>query len=194
LWGLLYLINALCLLVSEALRKPYVVKVSIPLRRVTLVGLLLSLPILFLHHGIDHIREEISQKITLPAWSWIGIAAVLLFLTSKLHDTGVHYLEWLFNRSIAKARERLGDAVLNSKSYAEIETQLVHGVHQTLRLASAGLFREQDSVFRRTAADRTWHGATSTLDPTDPVLKPAQSRRPYDVQAKAARLNHFLAA
>ena len=58
LWGLLYLINGvLCLLVTEALRKPYVVKVSIPLRRVTILGLLLSLPILFLHHGIDHIRD-----------------------------------------------------------------------------------------------------------------------------------------
>jgi hypothetical protein len=68
LWGLLYLVNGvLCLLVSEALRKPYVVKVSIPLRRVTLVGLILSLPILFLHHSIDHLREEISGKVTLPA-------------------------------------------------------------------------------------------------------------------------------
>jgi hypothetical protein len=39
LWGLLYLVNGvLCLLVSEALRKPYVVKVSIPLRRVTILG------------------------------------------------------------------------------------------------------------------------------------------------------------
>ena len=41
LWGLLYLVNGvLCLLVSEALRRPYVVKVSIPLRRVTILGLL----------------------------------------------------------------------------------------------------------------------------------------------------------
>ncbi len=57
LWGLLHLINGvLCLLVSEAVRKPYVVKVGIPLRRVTLLGLFLSVPILFLHHGIDHMR------------------------------------------------------------------------------------------------------------------------------------------
>ena len=91
LWGLLYLINGvLCLLVTEALRKPYVVKVSIPLRRVTILGLLLSLPVLFLHEGIDHIREGISEKVTLPAWAWIGIAAFILFLISKLHDTAVH--------------------------------------------------------------------------------------------------------
>src|SRR6516162_3983864 len=54
LWGLLYLVNGvLCLLVSEAVRRPYVVKVSIPLRRVTILGLLLSLPLLFLQ-SIDH--------------------------------------------------------------------------------------------------------------------------------------------
>jgi len=192
LWGLLYLINGvLCLLVSEAIRKPYVVKVSIPLRRVTVLGLLLSLPILFLHQSIDHIREGISEKITLPAWAWIGIAAVFLFLTSKLHDTAVHYLEWLFNRSIVKAGERLGDAVLKSKSYGEIETQLVQGVHDALRLASAGIFREQDNVFQRTAADHTWDDATRVLDPNDPLLKSAYAHRPYDVDLAAATRNRF---
>ena len=99
--------GVLCLLVSEALRRPYVVKVSIPLRRVTILGLLLSLPILFLHEGIDHIREGISEKVTLPAWAWIGVAAVILFLTSKIHDNAVHYLDWLFNRSVARAGELL---------------------------------------------------------------------------------------
>jgi hypothetical protein len=192
LWGLLYLINGvLCLLVSEAIRKPYVVKVSIPLRRVTILGLLLSLPILFLHQGIDHIREGISEKVTLPAWTWIGIAAVILFLTSKLHDTAVHYLEWLFNRSIVKAGERLGDAVLKSKSYGEIEAQLVQGVHDALRLASASIFREQDNVFQRTAADHTWDDATRILDPNDPLLKLAHAHRPYDVDLAAATRNHL---
>jgi hypothetical protein len=52
-WGLLYLINgALCLFVSEAVRRPYVVTVSIPLRRVTILGLLLSVPTLFLHRRL----------------------------------------------------------------------------------------------------------------------------------------------
>ncbi len=192
LWGLLHLINGvLCLLVSEAVRKPYVVKVGIPLRRVTLLGLFLSVPILFLHHGIDHIREEISETIPLPAWAWIGIAAVMLFLISKIHDTSVHYLEWLFNRSIAKTGARLGDAVLRSKSYGEIEMQLVQGVYEALRLASAGVFREQDGIFRRTAAEHAWHDATSTLEPTDPLLKPARSARPYDVDPTAAARRHF---
>ena len=190
LWGLLYLVNGvLCLLVSEALRRPYVVKVSIPLRRVTILGLLLSLPILFLHEGIDHIREGISEKVTLPAWAWVGVAAIILFLTSKIHDNAVHYLDWLFNRSVAKAGERLGNAVLKSRSYGEIEAQLVQGVHNALGLASASVFREQDHVFRRTAADDTWDGATRILDPSDPLLGPAQTHRPYDVDAAAATRN-----
>ena len=190
LWGLLYLVNGvLCLLVSEALRRPYVVKVSIPLRRVTILGLLLSLPILFLHEGIDHIREGISEKVTLPAWAWIGVAAVILFLTSKIHDNAVHYLDWLFNRSVARAGERLGNAVLKSRSYGEIDAQLVQGVHNALGLASASVFREQGHVFRRTAADDTWDGATRILDPSDPLLRPAQAHRPYDVDAAAATRN-----
>jgi hypothetical protein len=192
LWGLLYLINGvLCLLVSEAIRKPYVVKVSIPLRRVTILGLLLSLPILFLHQSVDHVREGISEKVTLPAWTWVGIAAVILFLTSKLHDTAVHYLEWIFNRSVVRAGERLGEAVLKSKSYGEIEAQLVQGVHDALRLASAGIFREQDHVFQRTAADHTWDGATRILDPNDPLVKPAHGHRPYDADPAAATRNHL---
>ena len=187
LWGLLYLVNGvLCLLVSEAVRRPYVVKVSIPLRRVTILGLLLSLPVLFLHEGIDHIREEISEKVTLPAWAWIGIAAVILFLISRIHDTAVHYLDWFFNRSVAKAGEQLGDAVLKSRSYGEIETQLVQGVHNALGLASASVFREQDHVFRRTAADDTWDDATRMLDPSDPLLETCTAHRPYDVDLAAA--------
>ncbi len=192
LWGLLYLINGvLCLFVSEATRRPYVVKVSIPLRRVTILGLLVCFPILFLHHGIDHIREGVSEKVALPAWAWIAIAAFILFLTSKIHDTAVHHLDRLFNRSIAKTGERLGDAVLKAKSFGEIEGQLVHGVHDSLRLASASIFREQDKIFRRTAADQTWDNAAETLDPSDPLLQPAQTRRPYDVDQEAARRNHL---
>jgi hypothetical protein len=192
LWGLLYLVNGvLCLLVSEALRRPYVVTVGIPLRRVTVLGLLLSLPILFLHEGIDHIREGISEKVTLPAWAWVGIAAGILFLTSKIHDTAVHYLDWFFNRSVAKAGKRLGDAVLNAKTYAEIEGQLVQGVRNALALASASIFLEQDHIFQRTAADHSWDEAARTLDPNDPLLKPANAHRPYDVDSVAAARNHL---
>jgi hypothetical protein len=190
LWGLLYLVNGvLCLLVSEAVRRPYVVKVSIPLRRVTILGLLLSLPVLFLHESIDHIREAVSKNVTLPAWAWIALAAAIIFLISKIHDSAAHYLDWLFNRSVAKAGEQLGDAVFKAKQYAEIEGQLVQGVRSALGLASASVFREQDRVFRRTAADRAWDNAARTLDPNDPMLERARGHRPYDVDDDAAARN-----
>ena len=142
-----------------------------------------------MHQGIDHVREGISEKVTLPAWAWIAIAAFILFFTSKIHDTAVHYLDWLFNRSTAKAGERLGDAVLKAKSFGEIEAQLVQGVHNALGLASASIFREQGHIFRRTAADHTWDGAAQTLDPRDPLVQPAHTHRPYDVDPETAEQN-----
>jgi hypothetical protein len=192
LWGLLYLVNGvLCLLVSEAIRKPYVVRVSFPLRRVTILGILLSLPALFLHQAVDYIREGVRENVTLPAWVWIAIAAVLLFLISRIHDASVHYVDWLFNRSVAKAGERLGDAVLQAKNYDEVETQLVQGVHNALGLASASVFRRHDHIFQRTAADRAWEDAARTLDPRDPILEPARTHQPYDLDAKAVAHNRF---
>jgi hypothetical protein len=190
LWGLLYLVNGvLCLLVSEAVRRPYVVKVSIPLRRVTILGLLLSLPVLFLHETIDHLREAVSKNITLPAWAWIALAAAIIFFISKIHDSAAHYLDWVFNRSVAKAGERLGDAVLKANQYAEIEGHLVQGVRGALGLTSASVFREQDHVFRRTAGDHAWDSAARTLRSDDPMLQRASAHRPYDVAAEAATRN-----
>jgi uncharacterized small protein (DUF1192 family) len=188
LWGLLYLINGvLCLFVSEAVRRPYVVTVSIPLRRVTILGLVLSLPILFLHREIDYIRDTISENVTLPAWVWIAIAAGTLFLMSKVHDNAVHHVDRLFNRALAKAGERLGDAILNATNFAEIEAHLVQGVRNSLGLASASVFRERDQVFRRTAADQGWDDtAAQVLNPNDPMLEPAHAHRPFNINAQAA--------
>jgi hypothetical protein len=189
-WGLLYLVNGvLCLLVSEAVRRPYVVRVSIPLRRVTILGLLLSLPVLFLHETIDHLREAVSKNVTLPAWAWLPLAAAIIFLISKVHDSAAHYLDWLFNRSVAKAGERLGDAVLKAENYGEVEAQIVQGVRSALGLTSASIFREQDRTFRRTSADQSWDNAARILDPPDPILERARGHRPYDVSDDAAARN-----
>src|SRR5215469_8588196 len=190
LWGVLYLVNGvLCLLVSEAVRRPYVVRVSIPLRRVTILGLLLSLPVLFLHETIDHLREAVSKNVTLPAWAWIALAAITIFLITKIHVSAADYLDRLFNRSVAKAGERLGDAVLKAENYGEVEAQIVQGVRSALGLTSASIFREQDRTFRRTSADRSWDNAARILDPCDPILEPARGHRPYDVGDDAAARN-----
>ncbi len=193
LWGLFYLVNGvLCLFVSEAIRRPYVVTVGIPLRRVTVVGLLLSLPALLLHEQIDHIREELSRSVSLPAWAWIAIAAVILFLIARTHEMLTHAVDWLFNRRIAAAGERLGNAILNAKMPADIESQLVHGVRGALGLASASVFREDGRLFRRSAADPGWDGAaTQTIDADDAMLKHLHARLPFNLDHQAAVRNQL---
>jgi hypothetical protein len=187
LWGLLYLVNGvLCLLVSEAVRRPYVVRVSIPLRRVTILGLLLSLPMLFLHETINHLREAVSKNVTLPAWAWIALAAIIIFFITQIHESAAHYLDRLFNRSVAKAGERLGDAVLKAENYDEVEAQIVQAVRSALGLTSASIFREQDRMFRRTSADQSWDNAARILDPRDPILERARGHQPYDLGGDTA--------
>jgi hypothetical protein len=183
LWGLLYLVNGvLCLFVSEAVRRPYVVKVSIPLRRVTVLGLVLSLPILLLHQEIDHLREAISKNVSLPAWIWIALAALILFLISRVHDKAAHHVDRLFNRNLAKAGDQLGQAILNADNFTEVDAQLVQGVHKALGLASASVFRQQEQVYKRTASDPAWDNTTAnTLDPTDPMLEHVRAHHPYDL-------------
>ena len=110
-------------------------------------------------------------------------------MISKTHDSAAHYLDWLFNRSVAKAGERLGDSVLKAKQYGEIEGQLVQGVRGALGLTSATVFREEDRVFRRTAGDHSWDNPARTLDPNDPMLERAHAHRPYDVEDEAAVRN-----
>jgi uncharacterized small protein (DUF1192 family) len=147
---------------------------------------------LFLHQEIDHIREGISENVTLPAWVWIAFATAALFLTSRIHETAVHHVDRFFNRSVAKAGDRLGDAILNAGNYAEIESHLVQGVRNALGLASAGVFREHGPTFQRTAADEGWNdAATRTLDPSDAMLEPARTHRPFNVNAQAAARNRL---
>jgi len=77
-------------------------------------------------------------------------------------------------------------------NYHQVEFQLVQNVPRTLGLASASLFREQDDVFRRTAANQAWEGATAEcLDPTDPMLDPVSAHRPYDLNPKALAHHHL---
>jgi hypothetical protein len=192
-WGLVYLVNGvLCLFVSEAIRRPRVVTVSIPLRRVTILGLLISLPALFLHHQIDHMREGLSEVFALPAWTWVAIATLMLFLITRLHELLVHHADRLFNRSIAAAGQRLGNAILSAGSFAEIEANLVQGVRGALDLASASVFRLEGRIFRRSAADQGWDdAATRTLDSGDPMLEPIRTHHPFGISAEAAARNHL---
>ena len=78
--GLFYLVNGiLCLFVVEAVRRPTVVSVWIPLRRATALGPLLSVPAFFIHEELSTINEWTQ----LPEWAWVLVASVLVFVISR---------------------------------------------------------------------------------------------------------------
>ncbi|MBV9976286.1 MAG: hypothetical protein JO105_12935 [Hyphomicrobiales bacterium] len=192
-WGLLLLVNGvLCLFVSEAIRRSRVVTVAIPLRRVTILGLLLSVPTLFLHEQIDHLRESISESVTLPSFAWVGLAAAVLFIISRIHEGAVHLADRHFNRAVVEAEKRLSGAILNSRSVAEVESHLVKGVYTALGLASASIFRHEGGKFLRTSENLGWDDdAARELDPQDRMLAPLQDRHPFNVEREEARRSHL---
>jgi hypothetical protein len=147
--GLFYLINGvLCLFVVEAVRRPTVVNVSIPLRRVTVLGLLLSVPAFFIHEELGTINEHFH----LPDWAWVLLASALVFLISRAHELAAHLADKLFDLKFRRADEHLakvGREIRHAESLGNTERLLIDEPVNALRLASAAVFREQDGAFRR---------------------------------------------
>ena len=123
----------------EAVRRPTVVSVWVPLRRATVLGLLLSLPAFLIHEELNTVHEWTD----LPEWAWLLVASVLVFLISRLHEWTTELADWLFDRDFRKAERRLekaGHEIQRADSLAEIERLLVEEPVKALRLASAALF------------------------------------------------------
>jgi hypothetical protein len=192
-WGLIRLINGvLCLLVFEAVRRPQVVSIAIPLRRVTILGLLLTIPTLFLHEEINHLGEAVRTSLAVPGWAWLAIAAILVFILSRLHEWAVHLTDRYFNRSVARAGRDLSTAILRAPDLKTIEDRLVRGACAALSMTSATLFRQDGSVFRRGDCAVGWepHWAR-TLDTSDVLLQGARPKGAVDIDAEAAERNHL---
>ena len=99
--GVLFLVNGiLCLFVVEAVRRPTVVNVWIPLRRATVLGLLFSVPVLFLHKQI----ETIDEYIHLPYWAWLAVASGLVYLIARGHEFATELMDRLFDRRLHPRR------------------------------------------------------------------------------------------
>jgi hypothetical protein len=194
--GAFYLINGvLCLFVVEAVRRPTVVNVWIPLRRATMFGLLLSVPVLFLHKQI----ETIDEYIHVPYWAWVAIASGLVYLIARAHEFATELANQLFDREFIRAERHLtavGETILHAPGLAEVDRLLVDEPMRSLNLASAALFREQDGVYRRRASAGWDADETDTLAADDPMLAQRFQRGPYPVDAahaSRARLPHDLA-
>jgi hypothetical protein len=198
--GFFYLVNGvLWLFVVEAVRRPTVVSVWIPLRRATALGLLLSIPAFLIHEELGTVNE-LTQ---LPEWAWVLLASLLVFAISRLHESATELLDRLFDRHFLEARRRLaaaGEAVHRAESVAEIDRLLVNEPTNALRLASAALFsREEGQLFRRRTSIGWDAAGTDTLSGSGPVLggkldreafaldgiggiDPSDSRFPHEVE------------
>lgn len=165
--GLLYLLNGvLCLFVVEAVRRQRVVNVAIPLRRVTVLALITSLPALLLHEQAEHLHDLVE----LPSWSWLLVGAIILFVIGRLHEWAVELADDFFNRSLDRAEEVLDEAILEAKSGDEIDRILSSRASNILRLSSAVTFRRTESGFHRYENGTGWTGDVSDLRLSDGVL------------------------
>ena len=181
--GALFLLNGvLCLFVLEAVRRPTVVNVWIPLRRATAFGLLLSVPVLFLHKQI----EVIDEYIHMPDWAWVVVASGLVYLIARGHEFATELMNRLFDRKFIRAERHLadvGETIQNSGSVDEIEQLLVNEPMNTLRLASAALFREQDGIFCRSLSTGWDADHADALTSNHPLLSGRFDRKPYTLDA-----------
>ena len=190
--GALYLVNGiLCLFVVEAVRRKTVVNVWIPLRRATAFGLLLSVPVLFLHKQI----EVIDEYIHMPYWAWVAVASGLVYLIARGHELATELANRLFDRSFIRAERHLvsiGETVLHAGSLAEVDRLLIDEPVRSLNLGSAALFREQDGVYRRRASVGWGSGDIDALSPDDPIMAERFERKPYHVDTTdAGRGSHI---
>ena len=172
---LLYLANGVfCLFVFEAVRRPRVVNVTIPLRRVTILGLSLSIPALLLHEAASNMQEDLG----LPDWSWIGIGAVIAYLISRMHEFSVEKAERFFNRHLDQIEEKLSRSIAEADNLADVERHLAEGPFHHLDLTSAAAFRHDGDHFERHAEGHGWDANTAKrLDADVAFLAPVVTHR-----------------
>jgi hypothetical protein len=168
------------------------------LRRATVLGLLFSVPVLFLHKQI----ETIDEWIHMPDWAWVLVASGLVYLLARAHEFVTELTDRLFDRRFILAERRLEavrETIEHTDSLAEIERLLVEEPMASLKLASAALFREVDGVFKRLASVGWDAGGAETLSGEDPLLAARFQRKPHALhaanagQASQARLPDDLA-
>jgi hypothetical protein len=191
--GLLYLVNGvLCLFVFEAIRRPRVVNVFIPLRRVTLLALTMSVPALLLHHEAERLQDSLE----VPQWTWFLTGAVIVFVIGQLHHGAVELADRFFNRALDRAARTLGQAILGAKTPSAIDGLLSDSVRVALKLSSAATFRRDETVFHRYENSPGWDDdATHVLnlgDADTAALREGLSRTIGEAAAENAGLPHDL--
>jgi hypothetical protein len=135
-------------------------------------------PVLFLHKQI----EEIDHYVHMPDWAWVVVASGLVYLIARGHEFATELMDRLFDRKFIRAERHLaevGDTIQNADNLDEIERLLVDEPMQTLRLASAALFREQDGLFTRSLSAGWDADHADALTSNHPLLSARFDRKPY---------------
>ena len=191
--GYLYLVNGiLCLFVVEAVRRPTVVSVWVPLRRATVLGLLLSLPAFLIHEKLNTVHEWTEM----PEWAWIVLASILVFVISRAHEWMTELADRLFDRDFRRAERRLEEAghdIRRAGSVAEIERLLVEEPLKALRLASAAIFRHEEGTLRRSESIGWEARHRATLSDGEPPLPAVAPGAPFPIADAGAGLPGDLA-
>ncbi len=191
--GYLYLVNAvLCLFVVEAVRRSTVVSVWVPLRRATLLGLLLSVPAFLIHEELNTVHEWAD----LPEWAWIVLASILVFIISRAHEWTTELADRLFDRDFRRAERRLEEAgheIRRADSVAEIERRLVEAPLKALRLASAAIFRHEEGTLRRSESIGWEAQHREILSDGEPPLPAVAPGAPFPIAEAGAGLPGDLA-
>ena len=159
--GLLYLPSGiLTYLASQAVWQRRVVSVSVPLRRGTIlaaVSLAVGIPISQVHEKLNGVQEHLH----LPAWILVLVVApVFLYLVHRLHELFVEVADHLFNRRFHAAREQMkkaSEAIEHAETLEGIDRLLVATAVKAMSLSSGALFREEQSTYRRTHAEKGWN-------------------------------------
>ena len=191
--GYLYLVNGvLCLFVVEAVRRPTVVSVWAPLRRATVLGLLLSVPAFLLHEKLNTVHEWTEM----PEWAWIVLASILVFVISRAHEWMTELADRLFDWDFRRAERRLeevGHDIRRAASVAEIERLLVEEPLKALRLASAAIFRHEEGTLRRSESIGWEARHRATLSDGEPPLPAVAPGAPFPIADAGAGLPGDLA-
>ena len=168
--GLLYLLSgALTYFVFEAVRRPRVISVSVPLRHGTVMAaltIITAIPVFYIHEWLGHHMDHLP----IPKAVWILVVGPLIVLVlSQVHERAAHLASHVFSQRYHRARHCLdhtGAALRQAHSPAEIDHHLAHGPHEHMRLASSAVFRRESGALRRQGSGAGWDGASlAVLDP-----------------------------
>lgn len=196
--GVCYLANGvLAGFVLEAVRRKRVIDVAIPLRRITLLMLLVSIPVFWLGEKISAVQDAMD----LPGWAWLGLGGAVAVGLGRVHEATADVIHHVLDPTFRRAHHHFRHAraaLTHSGSVAAIEHLLVEAPMRALRLSSAAVFRmEAEGWERREAVGWPETDAVMGAAAREAAAACLRSERPHRLRhalTEAPGLPHGLAA